>query len=52
MDPCGRRRALGEREAGRHSVVGRIGRGTRPPPQLGQTFWSFVSTQSAQNVHS
>ena len=36
---------------GRHSVAGRIGRGAKPPPQFGQTFWSR-STQSAQNVHS
>src|ERR1700736_1288600 len=34
------------------SVAGRIGRGTNPPPQLGQTLPSLVSTQSAQNVHS
>ena len=37
---------------GRHSVAGRIGRGTNPPPQFGQTFCSVVATQSAQNVHS
>src|SRR5258708_11423142 len=37
---------------GRHSWAGRIGRGTKPPPQFGQTLCSFVSTQSAQNVHS
>src|SRR5258708_3653910 len=37
---------------GRHSRAGRIGRGTKPPPQFGQTLCSFVSTQSAQNVHS
>jgi len=37
---------------GRHSCAGRIGRGTKPPPQFGQTFASLLSTQSAQNVHS
>src|SRR5262245_10564286 len=37
---------------GRHSVAGRIGRGTKPPPQFGQTLKSTLSTQSAQNVHS
>jgi len=36
----------------RHSVAGRIGRGAKPPPQLGQTLSSTLSTQSAQNVHS
>jgi hypothetical protein len=36
----------------RHSVAGRIGRGAKPPPQFGQTFFSVVSTQSAQKVHS
>jgi len=36
----------------RHSVAGRIGRGTKPPPQFGQTLKSMLSTQSAQNVHS
>jgi hypothetical protein len=37
---------------GRHAVAGRMGRGAKPPPQLGQTLWSLVSTQSAQKVHS
>jgi hypothetical protein len=37
---------------GCHSVVGRIGRGTKPPPQFGQTLCNLCSTQSAQNVHS
>jgi hypothetical protein len=37
---------------GRHSVAGRIGRGAKPPPQLGQTLNSTLSTQSAQKVHS
>jgi hypothetical protein len=37
---------------GRHSCVGLIGRGAKPPPQFGQTLESFVSTHSAQNVHS
>jgi hypothetical protein len=37
---------------GRHCLAGRIGRGAKPPPQFGQTLNSFVSTQSAQNVHS
>jgi len=34
------------------SVFGRIGLGTKPPPQFRQTFWSNVSTQSVQKVHS
>jgi hypothetical protein len=33
-------------------VVGRTGRGAKPPPQLGQTFANTVSTQVAQKVHS
>ena len=37
---------------GRRSLRGRIGRGTNPPPQFGQTLRSTRSTQSAQNVHS
>jgi hypothetical protein len=37
---------------GLHSFTGRRGRGTNPPPQLGQTLCKMVSTQSAQNVHS
>src|SRR6202035_5232156 len=37
---------------GRHSLKGRIGLGTKPPPQFGQTLCSLLSTQSAQNVHS
>ena len=37
---------------GRHSVAGRIGRGTKPPPQFGQTLLSSFSTQAAQKVHS
>ena len=36
----------------RRSITGRIGRAVNPPPQFGQTLWSTVSTQSAQNVHS
>ena len=36
----------------RHSVAGRIGRGAKPPPQFGHTFFTVFSTQSAQNVHS
>jgi hypothetical protein len=32
--------------------AGRIGRGTRLPPQFGQRPESFVSAQSLQNVHS
>jgi len=41
-------------EAGSFSnlAAGRMGRGTRLPPQLGQTPFNFVSTQSAQKVHS
>ena len=31
---------------------GLIGLGLKPPPQLGHTFTSSVSTQSLQNVHS
>ena len=37
---------------GRHSLRGRIGRGAKPPPQLGHTLRKCVSTQSAQKVHS
>jgi hypothetical protein len=33
-------------------AFGRIGRGLKPPPQLGQTFASTVSTQVRQKVHS
>ena len=36
----------------RRNLVGLIGRGAKPPPQLGHTLWSLFSTQSAQNVHS
>jgi hypothetical protein len=36
----------------RQLVAGRIGLGTNPPPQFGQTFASTRSTQSAQKVHS
>jgi hypothetical protein len=36
----------------RQARLGRIGLGTRFPPQLGQTLRSTFSTQSAQNVHS
>ena len=32
--------------------AGRIGRGTRFPPQFGQLPWSWVSAQSRQKVHS
>ena len=31
---------------------GLTGRGTKPPPQFGQTFAKMVSTHVAQNVHS
>src|SRR5690242_6669607 len=34
------------------SCAGRTGRGTKPPPQLGQTPSSTCSTQSWQKVHS
>ena len=33
-------------------LEGRIGLGTNPPPQFGQTPPRIVSTQVAQNVHS
>jgi hypothetical protein len=33
-------------------LEGRIGRGTKPPPQFGQTLPRTLSTQVAQNVHS
>ncbi len=39
---------LATERPGRHSRTGRIGRGAKPPPQFGQTFWSMLSTQSAQ----
>jgi len=32
--------------------LGRMGRETKFPPQFGQRPFSFVSTQSLQNVHS
>src|SRR5207344_938344 len=32
--------------------AGRIGRGTKPPPQFGQMLRRTWSTQLAQNVHS
>jgi hypothetical protein len=32
--------------------AGRIGRGTKVPPQFGQRLPSRFSTQSLQNVHS
>ena len=35
-----------------HAAEGRIGRGTKPPPQFGQTLPSSSSTHVAQNVHS
>jgi hypothetical protein len=31
---------------------GRIGLGTKPPPQFGQTLPRILSTHAAQNVHS
>ena len=31
---------------------GRMGLGTKAPPQFGQTLPRMVSTQAAQNVHS
>lgn len=34
------------------SLFGRIGLTTKFPPQLGQTPFNFVSTQSLQKVHS
>jgi len=34
------------------SRAGRIGRGTKPPPQFGQVPSSTPSTQEAQKVHS
>jgi hypothetical protein len=43
---------LATESPGRHSVAGRIGRGSNPPPQFGQTLNSTLSTQSAQKVHS
>jgi len=35
-----------------HSLAGRTGRVSKPPPQFGQTFRSTVSTHERQNVHS
>src|SRR5580658_4492943 len=43
---------LATESPGRHSVAGRIGRGSKPPPQFGQTLNNTLSTQSAQKVHS
>ena len=34
------------------ACMGRMGRGTKPPPQLWQTLLRTLFTQSAQNVHS
>jgi hypothetical protein len=36
----------------RQLFAGRIGRFSKPPPQLGQTFRSTFSTHAAQKVHS
>jgi hypothetical protein len=33
-------------------LAGRIGRGTKPPPQFGHTLPRTCSTQAAQKVHS
>jgi hypothetical protein len=33
-------------------LAGRTGRGENPPPQLGQTLLSTLSTHVRQNVHS
>jgi hypothetical protein len=35
-----------------NSAIGRVGRFSKPPPQLGQTLFSTLVTQSAQKVHS
>jgi hypothetical protein len=54
-DRCTRRVAEGRLASDtpdRHSFTGRMGRGTNPPPQLGQTLCKMFTTQSAQNVHS
>jgi len=37
---------------GPHTLFGRTGRFSNPPPQFGQTLCRCVSTQSAQKVHS
>ena len=34
------------------SVFGRMGRGSKPPPQLGQTLWRAWSAHVSQNMHS
>ena len=34
------------------AIVGRIGRGINPPPQLGHTLAKMSVTQRVQNVHS
>ena len=36
----------------RREGLSRIGRGTKPPPQLGHTLLRTSSTQPAQKVHS
>jgi 3-dehydroquinate dehydratase-2 len=46
------RRILAQEVAPLRSCAGRIGRGTNPPPQFGQTSCSTFSTHAAQNVHS
>ena len=43
---------LARETPGRHSPCGRIGRFSKPPPQLGQTSCKCTLTQAAQNVHS
>src|SRR6516164_11779633 len=43
---------LARETPGRHSLCGRIGRFSKPPPQLGQTSCKCTLTQAAQNVHS
>ncbi len=36
----------------RLDILGRIGRGTKPPPQFGHTFSSISFTHVTQKVHS
>jgi hypothetical protein len=50
--PCGLKTRRGDGGLFASEAAGRIGRGTKFPPQLGQTPCSLLSTQSLQNVHS
>jgi hypothetical protein len=52
LQPCGLKTRRGDGGLFASEAAGRIGRGAKFPPQLGQTPCSLLSTQSRQNVHS